>query len=160
MIGFYSTQENTGGVTPGSIVDADVNAAAAVQFSKLEALNQGETLVGSAANVATAYLDYLVQAGGNITGAVAIDPANGNYYTGTLTGAIVPTVANGSYENEIMVLEFTQDGVGSHGVTWQAGFKKAGGTLTIAQGAAEITTVAMRWNAVNWVEMGRNINLS
>lgn len=43
----------SGGVTPGSIVDADIDNAAAIDFGKLEALTATHVLVGSVANVAT-----------------------------------------------------------------------------------------------------------
>ncbi len=50
------TLSNTGvfGIAPGVIVNADVNAAAAIAFSKLAPLPSGDILVGSALNVATA----------------------------------------------------------------------------------------------------------
>jgi hypothetical protein len=50
------TLTNTGvfGIAAGAIVNADVNAAAAIAFSKLAALPSAEILVGSAGNVATA----------------------------------------------------------------------------------------------------------
>lgn len=49
------TLNNAGVAAIGSgvIVDADVNAAAGIQFSKLESLTSGHILVGSAGNVAT-----------------------------------------------------------------------------------------------------------
>jgi len=50
------TLTNTGvfGIAAGAIVNADVNAAAAIAFSKLATLPSAEILVGSAGNVATA----------------------------------------------------------------------------------------------------------
>lgn len=50
------TLTNTGvfGIATGAIVNADVNAAAAIAYSKLAALPSAEILVGSGANVATA----------------------------------------------------------------------------------------------------------
>jgi hypothetical protein len=42
------------GIAAGAIVNADVNAAAAIAYSKLAALPSAEILVGSAGNVATA----------------------------------------------------------------------------------------------------------
>lgn len=50
------TLSNTGvfGIAAGAIVNADINAAAAIAFSKLAALPSAEILVGSAGNVATA----------------------------------------------------------------------------------------------------------
>lgn len=40
-------------IAPGTIVNADINAAAAIAFSKLAALTSGNILVGSAGNVPT-----------------------------------------------------------------------------------------------------------
>lgn len=62
------TLSNTGvfGIAAGAIVNADVNAAAAIAFSKLAALPSAELLVGSAGNVATAVA---------MSGDVAIDNA-------------------------------------------------------------------------------------
>lgn len=50
------TLSNTGvfGIAAGVIVNADINAAAAIAFSKLAALPSGELLIGSAGNVPTA----------------------------------------------------------------------------------------------------------
>lgn len=49
------TLSNTGvtAIAAGAIVDADINAAAAIEFSKLAPLNSGKILLGSAFNVAT-----------------------------------------------------------------------------------------------------------
>lgn len=62
------TLSNAGvfGIAAGAIVDADVNAAAAIAYSKLAALPSAEILVGSAGNVATAVA---------MSGDVAIDNA-------------------------------------------------------------------------------------
>lgn len=62
-----------GGVTSiaaGAIVDADINAAAAIAFSKLAALTSGNILVGSAGNVATSVAmsgDATIIASGAVT---------------------------------------------------------------------------------------------
>lgn len=62
------TISNTGvtAIAAGAVVNADVNAAAAIAFSKLAALPSAEVLVGSAGNVATAVA---------VTGDVTIDNA-------------------------------------------------------------------------------------
>jgi len=58
------TLSNAGvfGIATGAIVNADVNAAAAIDFSKLAALTAGNILVGNASNVATS-----VTASGDVT---------------------------------------------------------------------------------------------
>lgn len=63
-------------ITAGVIVNADINAAAAIDFSKLAALTSGHILVGSAGNVATSVAmsgDATIVASGALTiGAGAI----------------------------------------------------------------------------------------
>lgn len=70
---------NTGvfSITAGAIVNADVNAAAAIAFSKLAALPSAQILLGSAGNVATATA---------VTGDISIDNTG---LTAISTGVIV-----------------------------------------------------------------------
>lgn len=51
---YYAPATNATGIVDDTIVNADVNSAAAIAFSKLAALASGKILVGSAGNVATA----------------------------------------------------------------------------------------------------------
>jgi hypothetical protein len=78
------TLTNTGvfGIAAGAIVNADVNAAAAIAFSKLAALPSAQLLVGSAGNVATAVA---------VTGDVTISNAG---VTSIAAGAIVNADVN------------------------------------------------------------------
>lgn len=84
------TLSNAGvfGIAAGAIVNADVNAAAAIDYSKLAALPSAEILVGSATNVATAVA---------MSGDVAIDNAGattiqaGAVELGMLATAIAPS---------------------------------------------------------------------
>lgn len=69
-------------IAPGTIVNADINAAAAIAFSKLAALPSAQILVGSAGNVATAVA---------VTGDIAI--TNGGV-TSIAAGAIVNADVN------------------------------------------------------------------
>lgn len=90
-----------GGVTSivdGSIVDAAVNAAAAIAYSKLAALPSGDILVGSAGNVATAVAmsgDATIVASGALTiAANAITTAkilNANVTLAKLAAGITPS---------------------------------------------------------------------
>jgi hypothetical protein len=63
-------------IQPGVIVNADVNASAAIDFSKLAALSSGKILVGSAGNVATAVTPVgdvtITAAGGTVIGAAKV----------------------------------------------------------------------------------------
>ena len=70
---------NTGvtSIVDGSIVNADINAAAAIDFSKLAALPSAQILVGSAGNVATAVA---------VSGDISIDNAG---LTAIAAGVIV-----------------------------------------------------------------------
>ncbi len=80
------TLTNTGvfGIASGVIVNADINAAAAISFSKLAALPSADILVGSAGNVATAVA---------VTGDVLISNAG---VTSIATGVIVNADVNAS----------------------------------------------------------------
>lgn len=66
-------------IAAGSIVNADVNASAAIDFSKLASLASGKILVGSAGNVATAVTPVgdltITAAGGTVIGAGKVTPA-------------------------------------------------------------------------------------
>jgi hypothetical protein len=66
------TISNTGvtSITAGAIVNADINASAAIAFSKLASLTSGQILVGSAGNVPTAVAmsgDAVIIASGALT---------------------------------------------------------------------------------------------
>jgi hypothetical protein len=66
-------------IAAGVIVNADVNASAAIDFSKLAALSSGKILVGSAGNVATAVTPVgdvtITAAGGTVISAAKVTPA-------------------------------------------------------------------------------------
>ncbi len=68
-------------IAPGQITNAEINAAAAIAFSKLAPLTSGNILVGSAGNVATS-----VAMSGNATiiasGAVTVTGATGDFTVG------------------------------------------------------------------------------
>ncbi len=99
---------NTGvtSISSGVIVDADVNASAAIAFSKLASLTSANILVGSAGNVATSVAvtgDVLISnAGVTSIGAGVIVDADVNasaaiaYSKLNLTGAIVNADINAS----------------------------------------------------------------
>lgn len=80
------TISNTGvtAISAGSIVNADINAAAAIDFSKLAALPSAQLLVGNGSNVATAT---------TITGDVTISNAG---VTAISSGVIVDADINAS----------------------------------------------------------------
>lgn len=86
-------------IVDGSIINADINAAAAIAFSKLAALPSAQILVGSAGNVATA-----VAMSGDATisnaGVLTLDPTLqlGASGTGASLTMFPPTAANGFFE--------------------------------------------------------------
>lgn len=95
------TMSNTGltAIATGVIVNADINASAAIAFSKLAALPSGDLLVGSAGNVATA-----VALSGDATisnaGVLTLDPTLQLGASGTASSLTMfpPTAANGFFE--------------------------------------------------------------
>lgn len=95
------TLSNTGvfAIAAGVIVNADINAAAAIAYSKLAALSSGSILVGSAGNVAT-----VVSMSGDATisntGVVTLDPTLQLGASGTASSLTMfpPTAANGFFE--------------------------------------------------------------
>lgn len=101
-------------------------------------------------------------AAGNVTGAIAFDSLNGNYFTATLTGNITPTFPTNSRTivGTEVIVEFTQDGTGSRTATWPANFKKAGGTLTLTTTAGATDTIKMVYDGTNWAEVSRSLNVS
>lgn len=131
------TINNTGvtAITAGAIVNADVNAAAAIAFSKLAALPSTQILVGSAGNVATAV---------NVTGDVTIGNTG---VTAIAAGAIVNADVNAAAAIDYSKLATLATGsilAGNAGVptaTAVSGDATIGatGVLTIANDA--ITTV-------------------
>ena len=70
---------------------------------------------------------------GNMTGAVTIDFANGNFQYGVLTGNVTFTISNAPASGKVgsMTLELAQDATGSRLVTFPASVKYAGGTAPV-----------------------------
>lgn len=95
------TMNNTGltAIAAGVIVNADVNAAAAIAFSKLAALPSADLLVGSAGNVATA-VALSGDATISNTGVLTLDPTLQLGASGTASSLTMfpPTAANGFFE--------------------------------------------------------------
>jgi len=85
-------------IAAGVIVNADINASAAIDFSKLAALTDSNILVGSATNVATAVA---------VTGDIAITNAG---VTSIAAGVIVNADVNASAGIEFSKLEALADG--------------------------------------------------
>lgn len=88
----------------------------------------------------------VVTAGGNISGAVAIDLNNANMYTYTLTGNVTFSFSNApaSGTNLALTLYLIQDGTGGRTVTWPGSVKWPGGvapTLTTTAGKIDVITL-------------------
>lgn len=142
-------------VAPDSIVNADINTAAAIEFSKLEALPSAEIIVGSAANVPTAVA---------MTGDVTISNAG---VTAIASGVIVNTDINASAAIAFSKLATLTSGnilVGSAGnVPTSVAMSGdatiiANGTLTIANNA--ITTAKILNGNVTLAKLATGITPS
>lgn len=132
---------NTGvtSIVDGSIVNADINAAAAIDFSKLAALPSAQILVGSAGNVATAVA---------VTGDISIDNAG---LTAIAAGVIVNADINAAAAidfSKLAALPSAQLLVGSAGnvatavaVTGDVTISNTGVT-TIAAGAIDLAMLS------------------
>ncbi len=129
------TLSNTGvfGIAAGVIVNADINAAAAISFSKLAALPSGDLLVGSAGNVATAVA---------VTGDVTISNTG---VTAIAAGVIVNADISGSAAIDFSKLASLTSGnilVGSAGNV-PASVAMSGDATIIASGALTIANNAI-----------------
>lgn len=102
----------------------------------------------------------MLQAIGNSTGSVTLDPAKGNFITITLTGNSTINFSSGVMVGDLIILIITQDATGSRTAAWGSNFKKAGGTLTISTGANAVDMIEMRWDGTNWREIARSLNTS
>lgn len=115
------TLSNTGvfGIAAGAIVNADVNASAAIAYSKLAALPSANILVGSAGNVATATA---------VTGDV------------TISNAGVTTIAAGAVDLAMLSAGITP----SHVIKFAAQHTTVGGAAAeaIAVAGALVTDLA------------------
>lgn len=95
---------------------------------------------------------------GNVTGAVAVNCANGWTHRLVLTGDVTigePTnPANGAVLRFILI----QDGTGGRTVTFNAIFKKAGGAYTMTAGASTKDTISFVYSSDSaaWFEVGRS----
>ena len=129
------TLSNTGvfGIAAGVIVNADINAAAAISFSKLAALPSADILVGSAGNVATAV---------SVTGDVTISNTG---VTAIAAGVIVNADISGSAAIDFSKLASLTSGnilVGSAGNV-PASVAMSGDATIIASGALTIANSAI-----------------
>ena len=97
---------------------------------------------------------------GNVTGSTTFTRQSGAHITATLVGAITVTLISGVGKGDELVLELTQDAIGSRTATWPSNFKKAGGTLTLSTAANAVDTITMRWDGTNWREVSRAMNQS
>lgn len=129
------TLSNTGvfGITAGAIVNADINASAAIAFSKLASLTSAHILVGSAGNVATDVA---------MTGDIAITNTG---VTSIQAGAIVNADINAAAAIDFSKLAALTSGniiVGSAG-TVPTSVTMSGDATIIASGALTIANNAV-----------------
>jgi len=145
--GTVITTGDTGTVTStmlldGTIVDADVNASAAIAYSKLATLTSGNILVGSSANVATSTavtgdvtisnLGVTAIASGVIVNADinASAAISGSKIVAATTGVVGAVQLSDSTSTTSSVLAATPTAVKAAYDLADAALPKAGGTLT------------------------------
>jgi len=150
----YDGNKFYGMSTGAMLMDVDTRRILGKNYY-IETLPQQTTTASDTKEIGNTVIDQ-----GNVTGATSFDFYQGNKIQGTLTGDITATIEDGQYIGQVVKLILVQDGVGGHGVTWPANFKKAGGTLLISQGASEVTKILMEWDGTNWNEITRALNLS
>lgn len=136
-------------ITAGAIVNADVNAAAAIAFSKLAALPSAQILVGSAGNVATAVAmsgDVTISNTGATTiGAGAIDLA-------MLSSGITPSHVIKFADQETTVggaaaEAFTVTGVAATDLAFVQIVDNGTSNVTVLQAVCTLNTLTVTFSA-------------
>lgn len=142
--GTVITTGDTGSVTSamiadGTIVNADINAGAAIDYSKLAALTSGNIVLGNAANVATSTA---------VTGDVTISSAG---VTAIASGVIVDADINASAEIAVSKLadgaarQLLQTDAAGTGVEWASNIDIPG-TLDVTSAATFDSTITVNDN--------------
>jgi hypothetical protein len=88
--------------------------------------------------------------------------ALGHYVKMTLTASVTVTLPAGSTNSDDLTFELTQDGTGSHVITWAGTVKFPGGAapvLTVAANAVDL--IRFKWNGTSWLclEVMKNLIL-
>jgi uncharacterized cupin superfamily protein len=78
----------------------------------------------------------------------------------TLTGNATMGAPTNPYLGARLVFVFTQDGTGGRTVTWNATYKRAGGSLTVTSTAAAISRVEFEYSGSAWLEVARSLALA
>ncbi len=121
-------------MTDGTLVNADVNASAAIAFSKLAALTDGNILVGNGSNVATSVAmsgDVTISNTGATTiGAdkVALTTDTTGNYVGTVAAGAAITVSGADAEGATKTVAVTADGIGPTQIDETASYTWSGTT--------------------------------
>ena len=140
----------SGEITDGTIVNADVNASAAIAYSKLAALTSGNILVGSAGNVPTSV---------NPSGVVDVDNTGAFTFTSDMAtqaelnahesdttsvhGITDTTVLATDAEVATAVSNHEADTTSVHGITDTSTLYRSGGTdVAVADGGTGSSTAA------------------
>lgn len=91
----------SGDITPGAITNTEISSTAAITFSKLENLAQGNILLGSAANVATetAVTDGTILLGNASNQGVLVTPSGDVTITNAGVTALQPSAITGQDDN-------------------------------------------------------------
>lgn len=90
----------------------------------------------------------LSKALGSVAGAVTFNRVNGDHQTATQTGDITVTLTAGIVLGDILSLELVTAG---HNQAWPGNVKLAGGAYAMTG----TSTLTLRWDGTNWVEVSR-----
>ncbi len=119
----------------GSILDADVNASAAIDPTKLGTTFTGKTFAGSVQTLATA----------TDASSIVVDLSTANIYTVTLTASGHTFSLSGDSVGQCFIIRVVQDATGSRTVNWFTTIKWAGGV------APTLTTTANKIDVFGFI---------
>ncbi len=114
-------------ITNDTIVNADINSAAAIDFSKLAALTAGNILLGNGSNVATSTTlsgDITIDSSGVTTigaNTVALATDTTGNYVATITGNSQISVSGSGSENAGVSLSIAADSIGDSQLAFDTG---------------------------------------
>ncbi len=114
-------------IADDSIMNVDINSAAAIAFSKLAALTSGNILVGNGSNVATSVAmsgDVLISNAGLTTiqpDAVVLATDTSGSYIATIAGSTQVGVSGSGLENAAVSLSINNDSIGDTQLAFDTG---------------------------------------
>lgn len=97
---------------------------------------------------------------GNVTGSTTFNVNNGEYITFTLVGNITTILSSGHWVGQEIILEATQDETGSRTMSKPSNALLAGGAFSPTSTAGSKSRWILKWDATNWIERSRVLNMS